>query len=145
NNQSVTMSGADPVTGFWDYSGSVYVANLATNLGDGNEQAFVDGQLLNEARFPNTSFDPSHPTKATIGAYSNSTIYDSSLTQGNGYWVGANINIVPGDAWTTYTGTVTASGPGWITVALPSTGAAEQPQAGNSYYLYGKYQALDSA
>jgi hypothetical protein len=145
NNQTVTISGADPVTGFWNYSGNVYEANLATNLGEGNEEVFVDGQLLNEARFPNTSVDPSHPTKATIGAYSNSTIYDSSLTQANGYWVGADINIVPGDAWTTYTGSVTASGPGWITVSLPITGAAEQPQAGNSYYLFGKYQALDSA
>ncbi|HEY2586679.1 MAG TPA: carbohydrate-binding protein [Tepidisphaeraceae bacterium] len=145
NNEAVTISGADQATGFWDAAGNIYEATVATNLGEGNEQVFVDGQLLNEARFPNTSLDPSHPTKATIGAYSNGTIYDSSLAQPNGYWVGAKINLTPGQAWTTYTGTVTASGPGWITVALPDIESGEQPAAGNSYYLYGKFQALDSA
>jgi hypothetical protein len=145
NNQAVTISGADAVSGFSNYSGSIYATSLSSSLGEGNNQVFVDGQVLNEARWPNTSLNPSSPTKATIGSYSNSTIYDSSLTQGNGYWVGADINITPGDGWTTYTGSVTASGPGWITVALPATDAYEQPAAGNSYFLYGKFQALNTA
>ena len=145
NNQTVTLSGADAVSGFTDYSGSIYKANLSSRLGEGNNQVFVDGQLVNEARWPNTSLNPSSPTKATIGSYSNSTIYDSALTQANGYWVGADINVTPGQAWTTYTGTVTASGPGWITVALPTTDAYEQPAAGNKFFLYGKFQTLDSA
>jgi len=34
---------------------------------------------------------------------------------------------------------------GWITVALPATDAYEQPAAGNSYFLYGKFQALNTA
>jgi hypothetical protein len=145
NNEPVTISGADQAGGFWNASGSIYETTVANNLGEGNEQVFADGQLLTEARFPNTNLDPSHPAKATIGASSNGTIYDASLTQPGGYWVGANINVIPGDAWTTYTGTVTASGPGWITVSLPNLQPVEQPVAGNSYYLFGKYQALDTA
>jgi hypothetical protein len=145
NNQTVIISGTDAVGGFANYSGSIYSTHLSGSLGEGNNQVFVDGQVLNEARWPNTSLNPSSPTKATIGSYSNSTIYDSALTQANGYWAGANINITPGDQWTTYTGTVTASGPGWITVALPGTGASEQPAAGNSFFLYGKFNALDTS
>lgn len=145
NNQAVTISGADSVGGFWNYSGNIYQTQLPSSLGEGNNQVFVDGQVLNEARWPNTSLNPSSPTRATIGSYSNSTIYDSALTQANGYWVGALINITPGQQWTTYTGTVTASGPGWISVSLPATSAYEQPAAGNSFFLYGKFNALDTS
>lgn len=145
NNQTVTISGADSVNGFANYSGNIYSTQLSGSLGEGNNQVFVDGQVLSEARWPNTSLNPSSPTKATIGSYSNSTIYDAALTQGNGYWTGALINITPGDQWTTYTGTITASGPGWITVSLPATGAYEQPAAGNSFFLYGKFNALDTS
>src|SRR6185437_11949540 len=108
-------------------------------------EVFVNGKPVNEARFPNTSTDLLHPTQAKIGSYSNNTIYDSSLNQPNGYWTGATIHITPGAQWVGYTGTVTNSGPGWITVSLPSTGSSEQPAAGNPYYLTGKFQALDSS
>src|SRR5258708_5975958 len=77
--QAVTVSGADVVGNFKDYSGHIYQTNIGSNLGEGNNQVFVDGQLMNEARFPNTSLDPSHQSQAHIQSYSGGTIYDSEL------------------------------------------------------------------
>jgi hypothetical protein len=142
-NQSVNIVGTNQVTGFQWAGGATYVAN-SPNLGEGNNQVFVDGQLLNEARFPNSSFDPSHPTKLTIQAYSNGTIFDSNLNQPSGWWVGAQVSVTPGDQWVSYTGVVNASGPGWINVSLPGTSGVEAVNAGSHYYLFGTNNALDS-
>ena len=144
NGQNVTVSGADVVGGFSNYSGSVYRTSMPWDLGEGNNQIFVNGQMINEARWPNASLDLSHPTLAHVTGYSSGTIYDSALTQPSGYWNGALIHITPGQQWVAYTGTVTSSGPGWRHVSLPPLGSWEQPTAGNSYYLTGKFQALDA-
>jgi hypothetical protein len=146
NGQTVTVSGADLISGFSQKSGSIYQTSLPFNLGEGNNQVFVDGQMMNEARFPNTSLDPLHPTQEAIQSLSGNTIYDSNLNQPSGYWTGALIHITPGQGWVSYSGTVTNSGPGWISIAgLPSLSSWETPTAGNQFYLYGKYQALDTA
>ena len=144
NNQSVTIAGTDRVSGFQWAGGSTYVAN-SPNLGEGNNQVFVDGQLLNEARFPNSSLDPSHPNKLTVQGYSGGTIFDSNLNQPNNYWAGAQISITPGDGWVSYVGVVNSSGPGWINVSLPALSSVEQPTPGSAYYLFGTANALDTA
>lgn len=144
-NQSVTVSGADRVSNFAGYSGSIYHASMPWTLGEGSDQVFVDGQMINEARWPNTSLDVSHPSLAHIQKYSGGTIYDSALTQPAGYWNGAIIHVTPGQGWVSYTGTVTSSGPGWIHVSLPSLSSWEQPTAGNGFYLTGTFKALDAA
>ena len=143
--ESVTVSGADRVSGFSGYSGPIYKASMPWSLGAGNDQVFVDGHMINEARFPNTSLDVSHPALAHIQRYAGGTIYDSSLNQPAGFWNGATIHVTPGQGWVAYTGTVTSSGPGWIHVALPALGRSEQPVAGNAYYLTGTFRALDAA
>ena len=143
--ENVTVSGADPVGGWSWAGGATYRAGMPWDLGEGNNQVFIDGRMINEARWPNTSLDVSHPNLAHIGWYSNGVIYDSSLTQPNGFWNGARIHITPGQQWVAYTGTVLNSGPGWIQVALPPLGGWEQPTGGDAYYLSGKFQALDSA
>ena len=143
-SESVTVSGADPVRGFAGYSGSIYHASMPASLGEGNDQIFVDGHMINEARFPNSSLDVSHPTLSHIQRYSGGTIYDSSLNQSAGFWNGATIHLTPGQQWVAYTGTVTSSGPGWIHVALPRLGGSEAPGAGNAYYLTGTFKALDA-
>jgi hypothetical protein len=144
SGQGVTISGADVVGGWSGNGGSVFKTYMPTDLGEGGNQLFVDGQMVNEARFPNTSPDVSHPTQATIGSYSNGILYDQSINQGNGFWNGATIHVTPGSAWVGYTGVVTNSGPGWLQVALPSLSGYEQPTSGNHYYLSGKFQALDA-
>jgi hypothetical protein len=102
NGQAVTVSGADVVGNFKVVSGKIYQTNIGSNLGEGSNEVFVDGQEINEARFPNTSLDPSHPTLAHIQSYSGGTIYDSELNQANGYWNGATIHITPGNGWVSY-------------------------------------------
>ena len=144
-SESVTVSGADPVGNFAGYSGATYHASMGWSLGEGNDQVFVDGRMINEARFPNTSLDVSHPTLTYAQRYVGGTIYDSSLNQPNGYWNGATINLTPGQGWVAYTGTVTSSGPGWIHVSLPALRGREVPTAGNAFYLTGTFRALDSA
>ena len=144
NGESVTISGADPVTGWSNDAGPIYESPLSWDLGDGNNQVFVNGQMISEARWPNAGPDVSHPAKAQIGAYADGILYDPSITQGNGYWDGAAIHITPGAAWVTYTGTVTDSGPGWLAVSLPAATDYEQPTAGNRYYLTGNFQTLSN-
>lgn len=143
-NESVTVSGANPLGGFSGYSGSIYHASMPWTLGEGNDQVFVNGQMINEARYPNSSLDVSHPTLAHIQRYAGGTIYDSSLNQPNGYWVGATIHLTPGQAWVAYDGTVTSSGPGWVHVSLPRLSSWEIPTAGNSYYLTNSFKALNA-
>lgn len=142
NGQAVIVSGANLLTGWSAAGGSVYKASMPVDLGEGSNQVFVDGQMIGEARWPNSGPDLSRPDKATVGGYSNGVLYDQSITQGNGYWKGATITITPGQGWVAYTGVVNNSGPGWLQVWLPALGQYEQPVAGNNYFLSGTYQAL---
>jgi len=143
--QGVTVSGADVVGSFKDYSGDIYETNIGSNLGEGNNEVFVNGQEINEARSPNTSLDQSHQTFDYIQSYSGGTIYDSAINQANGYWTGAQIHITPGNGWVSYSGMITNSGPGWIKVSLPSLSSYETPGKGTPFYITGTLKALDSA
>ncbi|HEY2586758.1 MAG TPA: right-handed parallel beta-helix repeat-containing protein [Tepidisphaeraceae bacterium] len=146
NGQTVIIAGTDTLGGWSKTGGGIYQASMPWDLGEGNNQVFVDGQMVNEARWPNSSPDPLHPTNSTVASYSDGILYDPSITQADGYWTGATITITPGDAWVAYTGTVTDSGPGWLKVSLPPTSIwqVETPVAGNGYFLSGKFEALDS-
>jgi hypothetical protein len=146
NNESVTIDGADPITG-WSPN-PVYQAKMGWDLGEGNNQVFVNGIEQVEARWPNTSLDASHPTGSTAQSSttngSSTTIYDSALTQGNGFWVGAVIHFTPGQHWVAYTATVTASGPGYVTFNYTAQSSDVAVSAGTTYYIVGKFSALDS-
>ena len=74
NNEKVVIDGADPITDWTNYSGSVYQApmNWSLNGGDG-DQVFVDGQMMNYARYPNTSLDVSNPTRITADTITNAS------------------------------------------------------------------------
>lgn len=148
NNEPVTVSGADPISNWTDYKGSIYSASMSWDLGEGNNQVFVDGTMINEARFPNTSLDPSHPTEGTVKSASDgsstATIYDPSLSQASGTWVGATIHISPGQAWTSQTGTIISSSPGQVTFQYEKLDRYELPSAGNHYYITGTFKALDT-
>src|SRR6185437_9491957 len=115
----VTIDGADPITGWTLSSGSIYTAPMHQNLGTGNNQVFVDNTMVSEARWPNNALDINHPPHATMTSVLNSpgeaTIYNSSMTQPTGFWVGGSICFGPGQDWVQQTGTITASGPGFVT------------------------------
>ena len=151
NNESVTIDGADPVAG-WDGSGApIFTTQLPWSMGSGNNQIFVDGQPMTEARWPNTSLDLSNPTFATVSSasasagYDTATIYDPAITQSTGFWNGGLIHIQSGQGWVAQTGTIVSSGPGQVTFTYLNNGSYETPGAGDHFYLTGAAGALDSA
>ena len=63
-NNERHRSGADLVTGWSNASGSVFNAPQYVGPRPGNNQVFVNGHMMTEARWPNTSLDVSHQTFA---------------------------------------------------------------------------------
>src|SRR5688500_17369539 len=149
NNESVTISGADIVGGWSGHSGRIYKARQSWDLGFGKNQVFVDGQMMVEARWPNTSLNVSRPTKASIDSatvtLTDGTLRDAALTQPAGYWNGATIHMMPGQGWVGQTGTVTNHTTGALAISYAQMSSWEIPTAGDGYYLTGKFQALDAA
>ncbi|HWE03961.1 MAG TPA: Ig-like domain repeat protein [Tepidisphaeraceae bacterium] len=169
HGQSVTIDGADPVTGWSLYQGATYSSPLSWDLGEGNNQVFVDGTMVNEARWPNTPADvaatsstsiaPANistptwatATKVSAGAINASTglttitISNASLSQTAGTWVGSIAHIAAGQEWLDQAGLITASSPGSITVSYYQETSYQVPKAGNRFYIVGNFKALDSA
>lgn len=153
-DETVTVSGADVVTGWSKHDDSVFRARQGWDLGFGDNQVFVDGRMMTEARWPNTSLDPSHPRLATAdaitpsvnGDHSVGILRDAALTQPDGYWDGAVIHIAPGQGWVAQTGRVISSVRGRLVYSYQQMNEQhETPEAGDRYYLTGKFRALDSS
>ena len=152
--EQVTVSGADVVGGWSAHGGAVYKARQSWDLGFGNNQVFVDGRMMIEARWPNTTLDVSRPVKATIDSATavvdpltllgTANVTDAALTHAAGAWNGATIHFVPGQGWAGQTGTVTVSSRGKLTFNYKQRDA-QAPTKGNTYYLTGKFAALDAA
>jgi hypothetical protein len=153
--ETVTVSGADviPSQSWTVHSGSIYQASMAWTLGVGNDQVFVDGAMMNEARWPNTSLDVSNPhvavaTTISIANPTNATVTlgDPALTQAAGFWNGAHVNMGAGKVWVYNTYTVTSSATGQLVFgAGDASSSAYAPAVGNPYYLWGTLAALDAA
>jgi len=159
NRESVTISGADVVTGWSSHSGSIYRSQgMNWNLGQGNNQIFVDGQMMTEARWPNTGTDLSNPTWAVASGGSSDdshifgspidpnerwTITDPALNQPAGFWNGALINHMGKYAIVAQSGIVTSYAPGSVTLSL--LGNRYGVGANVRYYLTGILGALDTA
>lgn len=157
--ESVTISGADVISGWSVYRDAIYESSsMNWDLGQGKNQIFVDGQMMTEARWPNTgtdlsnptwavatggSSDRSHPSRSPINPNERWTITDSALDQPAGFWNGALINHLSNSGWTTQSGIVTSYTPGSVTFSLLSNryGVGK----GTKYYLTGKLGALDTA
>jgi hypothetical protein len=155
--EPVTISGADLVSGWQPYQGSIFLSSIAWDLGAGKNQVFVDGQMMTEARWPNTDADPSHPTYAvaTDGSFPADhdfgvpvdpderwTIYDPALTEAAGFWDGALVNHLSNVGLVAQSGIVTASAPGQIEFSLLGNQYGVGPNTW--YYLTGKLEALDA-
>ena len=138
----------DKVTGWSQYSGSIYDAPMSWNLGEGSNQVFVNGVAMIEADYPNTPVGGlSHPNELSMTSVSGNTIYNSSLNQPANYWKGAIIQMAPGQAWDGITGTVTSSAPGSITISYQTTSQYNHITARptHSGCLSVIFHALDSA
>jgi uncharacterized protein (TIGR03437 family) len=175
NGESVTISGADliPESSWTSSSGNIWQATVSWDLGEGNNQIFLDGKMMIEARWPNTTLDVSHPTVAhwAGGSYIEGTpdytgtINDPALpSKPADYWKGTTIHFSPlnasgfdpnlrGAGYDWQTGTVVGSAAGklsftWTPVIYQDWQYPPQPNTPgpeNPYYLTGKLNELDSA
>ena len=156
-NEKVTIDGSDPITGWSLYQGNIYKARVTlpiTGYSDKNffaNQLFEDGQMMIEARWPNTGLDLLTPTFATAqngtlySTNSASLLVDSALTQPDGYWNGATLFLLGGYKWIAQSGTVTESTVGQLKVQ-GANGAYKRISftPNSSYYLTGTLKALDA-
>lgn len=155
NNESVIVSGADRITSFQQHNGEIYKTTVPWTLGEGNDQVFVDGQMMFEARWPNqtvgnvsrvatSSFDSAQYTLAANGV-ATGTITDDMLSQSAGFWVGATIHTALGTSGTVVTGNVIESSPGRLKFQVMPNSKNQVPRDGDTYFLSGKFQGLDTA
>lgn len=150
-DEVVTINGADVIAPLsWSaYSNHIYSAPMPWSLESSN-QVFLDGQMLVEARFPNTTLDISRPVKllAEAGSHSGTkpkviaTVSHSALKQPANYWVGATINIAMGKVWVAETATILSNAPGWVSFRT-SGDAYYLPNKDNPFFLFGQYSELD--
>lgn len=158
----VVVSGADVLAGWQPAPGmdAVWTVPMAGTLGDG-EQVFVDGVMMNWARWPNSGLDPLRPVETTAdnatlntfpnaGSFADATFNDSECNFPSGFWDGARIVSPLGKGWLVKHGTVTHSEPGSIQFSFhrlatgTTVSATYDPAAGNTFYLCGKLHALDA-
>ena len=150
--EKVVVSGADLIPSTWTpHSGTTYKTTPPiTNLGLGRNQLFMDGQMMTEAQWPNTSLDISHPNVSRAQAASDTAgtnglrsglIQDEELPFQANEINGAMIRFGAGPVWVMQSGTVNGTTSGQLTFDFKLTyGLA----SGNPYYLIGKLALLDA-
>ncbi|MBU4460252.1 MAG: DUF1565 domain-containing protein, partial [Verrucomicrobia bacterium] len=150
-DRSVVLSGTDPLAGSWQpHAGNIY--KLQTDLRF--IQLFVDGRMMQEARWPNSPPDDLMAMKrATAGEGTGyETLADSHLPPGD--WNGAVVILWPGSEWANTTRRVADYQPGRSFRFDVTTEAKTKdkyhkedpykPRAGNPYLLVGALAGLDS-
>jgi len=174
NTQPVVVSGADPVT-VWakdasHASGMVYKAAMAWNLDPDTDvgvdnapfahvtanQVFVNGRMMLEARWPNSTLDVSRPD------YAHAASAGIASNLGNGYHrvyfehagltalpgaalAGAHVHMLLGAEWVANTGSVHSLGGNRleVTTQLYDTSTTYAPVKGSRFILSGKKELLD--
>jgi hypothetical protein len=162
NNEIVTISGTEFVTGWSLHSGNIYKAampgNFMTTVHNQSDQIFVDGTMMSIARWPNnTSFDPSYPAKSMITGFVSKTslgnlttgvVKDTKLPAND--YTGAEIYFQPNyEGWSwVFTGTVT--GVSGSVITFTSFNGSGQDGNGaiyngrSRYYIFNKLSLLDT-
>ncbi len=154
NNETVLISGANVVKNWTVDSSSVYKASVGWNLGAGNNQIFVDGKMMIEARYPNTGLDLFAPWGKFANPRGSNVTYTIDAPNLPANLSGANINFLPGPEWVTETGKITTATASSFTFTSPGGQMTEipdfdrslyVPRNGNPYFIWGKKILLDSA
>lgn len=123
-NETVTLSGADEITGWQSIGNGTYAASVSWDLGSGYNQVFVDSGMLHQAQYPAFGAgDLLHP--ATVAMRVNSTnpnlILSSALDgRPDNFWVGSWVNLGVGERWSWQCAQVVASSGDTLLVA-PAT------------------------
>ena len=162
-NEMVTISGTEIVTGWTMSSGNIYTATLSSTFMDEShnqsDQIFVDGVMVILARWPNnTNPDPTYPTKASLSSQSTSktkvgnvtTVVFKSTETPPSDAVGAEIYMQPNfNAWSwTLSGKVTAISGSTITMTSFNGSGADGNGSiyakGSRFYLFNLLSLLDN-
>ncbi len=125
------ISGAMPVTNWIYYSGDIYYASLT----EFPTQVFVNGKQMIIARYPNSGY-------LKIGqGMSNTGFIDSTLTQPDGFWEGANVRMRSSDRLWESRGIASFTGD---SILFTST-TVNALQSGYGYYFDNLLSLADTA
>ena len=151
--EDVVISGADVVTNWTPYSGHIYQAPMDWDLGMGNNQIFVDGKLMFQARFPHMRtadrlFKPAL-SEVTVTA---DTVTSKDLNQPDNYWTDGYVVGRANVGWAWQWARITASSslgilrikPGSTRQMIPVFGDISWFTGTGQVYLIGKLAALDA-
>lgn len=117
NQENVTISGTNEVTGWQAESGNIYWAPINWNMGEGFNQVFVDGVMMNQARWPNAGTDCFTQNSWQFGS-ANGTSVTFPVSRPQNYWVGGTVYGIFGDRWNAQGATITSSdASGVLTIA----------------------------
>ncbi len=147
-NEDVTISGTNPVTGWTNFRNSIFRAKVSLPVNNYSDtgflanQVFVNGEMMLEARWPNTGRDLMHPTLEGGGVKSPSgtsaTIENSKIPDLKEGWAGAT--VWTSEWYVARTGVVTGGNKGKLTATM----TAPWERGGYWFYLSGKLALLDS-
>jgi hypothetical protein len=150
------ISGADVVTGWKAGADAIQMTKITWDLGPGNNQVFVNNQMIPEARHPNAVsnnlLEPRNwgRVRDPRGTKSTWTFTADALPTN---LTGARINFVPGPVWVVETGTITTASGSGLSFSAPGGQLEETPgfapdlyalRDGNPYFLWGKRELLDT-
>ena len=163
-DETVVITGCEPITGWTRHSGEIWKAPMSWTLGLGRNQVFVDGQIVVEARHPNTpepglgmyvsDLCPLWPTFAELSipdpAKAPGRIVGKAL-EGcpDDHWKGGCYYGVHYQGWSAQTGVIESSKPGEISVGdrtrtwwFPGRYHTYKPEEGRGM-IVGHMNALD--
>ncbi len=139
--ERVVVSGADEVSGLKPVDGV-----LRAPVTEPFDQLFVDGQLMNLARWPNATLDVMTPAWAEADAGANAnTIVDKELPGLD--FTGATLHILPGSKWVSWTRPVKDFEAGTNKLKFEGNwkqNSAHAVQKGTRYFAYGVASLLDA-
>ena len=141
-NESVIVTGTERAINWVRDRGNIYKTKVDFPF----NQLFVDGRMMNQARWPNTGLDPLHPHLATAKSGSEGgKIVDSALNPPEGTWEGATVHLTPGSHWVSWTKRIKASSAAdhYITFDPCGKDSAYAVMPGTRYYITNTLAALD--
>jgi hypothetical protein len=155
NGESVLISGLDEVPDAWSPdTGDIYQVGATLLLGSKN-QVFIDGEMAQEARWPNntgsfTCFTTARPSSDGTQSPDGNTNYLTNTDlpfSGSADLDGASLWIAPGLQWVTYVQPIRDYSPATKTIAYdaPIPGDTSwMAQTDDFFYLFGSKAFLDA-
>ncbi|GKX28197.1 hypothetical protein SH1V18_06770 [Vallitalea longa] len=151
NNEKVVISGGDIITNWTQHSGSIYKGDMDWDLGGQNIVA-VDGNLSNEARWPNVGTDlHTKSVLATVDSATNDPLNEYTITDHDlssfpaDYWNGGLIWCLNGPEYYASASIITDFSSSTLHFKpWARTNSGYNSKRGNKYYITRHLNALDT-